>query len=250
MNAYSFFPRIGTFPITVHRPIMSPRQGEKTHGQQGDDKNTYKHESEKITALKGLLHLRPLVTRLYDASYQSVRKFAHHSGPVLQSSSGNRGNFNAAQRHSRHLRAILTAMNRTVIAFIAAPLWVPVAVGVVAYTLESGHDLSVAVDMLYNAFVAYLGAFALGLPTFLFLRSRKMTTFWIATLSGCIIGGVWGVMFTTGLIFYFGGIGAIQKLVGGNGNLVQMSLSPTLLGMIVGATVWLIVRPDRGHSVT
>ena len=250
MNAYSFFPSIGTFPITVHRPIRSPRQGEKTHGQQGDDKNTYKHESEKITALKGLLHLGPLVARLYDASYQSVRRSAHHNGPALQSSSGNRNNFNAAQRLPRYLHAILTAVNRTVIAFIVAPLWVPVAAGVVAYTFEPTDRLSVAVDMLYNAFVAYLGAFALGLPAFLFLRSRKMTTFWIATLSGCIIGGVWGAMFTTGLIFYFGGIGAIQKLFGGNGNLVQMSLSPALLGMIVGATVWLIVRPDIGHSVT
>jgi Na+(H+)/acetate symporter ActP len=140
---------------------------------------------------------------------------------------------------------MLTAVNRTVIAFIVAPLWVPVAAGVAASTLEPGDNLSVAVDMFYNAFVAYLGAFALGLPAFLFLRYRKMTTFWIATPTGCIIGGVWGVIFTTSLIFYGGGIGVIQKVFGGSGNLVQMSLSPALLGIIVGATVWLIVRPDR-----
>lgn len=250
MNAYSLFPRIGTFPIAVRRPNRSPRRGEKTYEQQGDDKNTYKHESRKVTALKGLLHPGPLIPRLYDASYQAVRRSAHYSGSALQSSSSNRDNFNAAQRRPRYPHAILTVMNRTVIAFIVAPLWVPVAAEVVAYTLEPTDSLSVAVDVLYNTFVSYLGAFALGFPAFLFLRSRKMTTFWIATLSGCIIGGVWGAMFTTGLIFYLGGIGAIQKLFGGNGNLVQMSLSPAMLGMIVGATVWLIARPDIRHSVT
>jgi len=64
MNAYSFFRRIGTFPITVHRPIRSPRRGEKTHGQQGNDKNTQKHESQKIIALKRLLHLGSPIARL------------------------------------------------------------------------------------------------------------------------------------------------------------------------------------------
>lgn len=142
-------------------------------------------------------------------------------------------------------------MNRTVIAFIVAPFWAPVLAGAVYISMSPNASnilwSAVAVGVLQSAVVAYLGAFVLGLPALLFLRSRKMTALWVAAVSGCIIGAVWGIMFTTCFLFVFGGMDAVQKALSGNGNLIQMSFSPALLGTIVGTTFWLIARPNRAE---
>ena len=146
-------------------------------------------------------------------------------------------------------------MNRTIIAFIVAPLWVPLAECGVAF-ISSSDPYSAPifwtmVGLLGSALAAYVGELALGLPVFLFLRSHGMSRLWIVIISGYIIGAVCGVMYWTGLIFFssigdIGAfIGAIQKLFNGHDNLIQMSLAPSLLGAIVGATVWLVARPDK-----
>jgi hypothetical protein len=142
-------------------------------------------------------------------------------------------------------------MNRTIIAFIVAPLWVPLAAGGVAY-ISSFDPYPVPifwtmVGLLGSALAAYVGEIALGLPVFLFLRSQGMSRLWIMALSGCVIGAASGVLYWTSIVFYFsaGDIGALQKLFNGNDNLIQMSLAPSLLGAIVGATFWLVARPDK-----
>jgi hypothetical protein len=150
---------------------------------------------------------------------------------------------------------MLEVMNRTIVAFIVAPLWVPLAAGVIAYI--SSFDpyptpvFWTMVGILGSALTAYVGEFALGLPVFLILRSHGMSRLWIVVLFGCIIGAVCGVIYWASIMFFFSAgdigafIGAMQKLFNGHGNLIQMSLAPSLLGAIAGATLWLIARPDK-----
>jgi hypothetical protein len=142
-------------------------------------------------------------------------------------------------------------MNRTVVAFIVAPLWVSFAAGLIAYISPYPGTTfqDIITGMCLGGLAAYLGEFALGLPAFLFLQSLGMTRLWIMALSGCIIGAVCGVVYTTGVMFYFSLgdidalIGVLQKLFNGNGNLIQMSLGPSLLGAVGAATFWLVARP-------
>jgi hypothetical protein len=137
-------------------------------------------------------------------------------------------------------------MNRTVTAFLVAPLWVPAAVAPLAAQMfpRVAERQWIYITLIIATIFAYGGTLVLGVPAFLALRARRYTAFWIAAALGFVVGGLtWFVFFV--LFALSLGIGI------GWPNAVDMSrglLLPGVLGSIVGATLWLIARPDLGHA--
>ncbi len=76
---------------------------------------------------------------------------------------------------------------------------------------------------------------AFGLPAFLILRAAKLTAFWISILTGGAIGG----LTVSGLVF------CIQYPPYRSIAVLSVALAGGMLGSIIGATFWLIARPDR-----
>jgi hypothetical protein len=98
------------------------------------------------------------------------------------------------------------------------------------------------------AIFAYGGMLTLGVPAFLILRAGNHTAFWIAAVLGFAIGGLTWVVF---FVLFGISLGNSPTFVGREaGNVATWSaVLPTgALGSIVGATLWLIARPDRACS--
>jgi hypothetical protein len=83
--------------------------------------------------------------------------------------------------------------------------------------------------------------FALGYPAFRYLRVRGMTSVWRAVGLGFAAGAVmWALIaFCLGLLKYGGITLAFYQ------SFNDVSPPAELLGVIIGATFWLIARPDR-----
>jgi hypothetical protein len=140
-------------------------------------------------------------------------------------------------------------MSRTAIAFVVSPLWTPLAVGlffgvgVIADTTQiDGADIRfIASAVVISALLTYFGMFALGYPAFRYLRARGMASVWRAMGLGFVAGAVmWAlVAFWLGLWKY----GWVTLALYQSFN--DVYLPAELLGLIIGATFWLIARPDR-----
>jgi hypothetical protein len=133
---------------------------------------------------------------------------------------------------------------RTPIAFLVAPLVVPFLAVVVLDTPLS--DPSIVLLLVMVTFATYVGVAAFGIPTFLFLRSRQWTGFWVALAAGFIIGTV----------MWYVGVSLFSLSLGNRLSDVLSSLLTAdewskalrvgaLAGAAVGAILWLIARPDR-----
>jgi hypothetical protein len=75
-------------------------------------------------------------------------------------------------------------MFRSIVAFLVTPLVVPLLFAASSLRPDvpsSSFDVLVS---LFIAVVAYAGTFLVGLPTYLFLRNKKWTAFWIAPIAG------------------------------------------------------------------
>jgi len=132
-------------------------------------------------------------------------------------------------------------MSRTLIAVFVAPLWAPLATFLVG--AASGFHSTLAMTIIAGVF-AYAGMIGFGLPALLLLRALDLTAFWIALLLGFSIGALSWLLFKVlfvlalGSSLYFAWEQAINLndiYVGSSG----------LLGVLVGATFWVIARPDR-----
>ncbi len=143
-------------------------------------------------------------------------------------------------------------MNRTALAFLIAPLWVPAATAPYAVYMfpypEQRHWIFITT--IIGAIFAYGGVLTLGAPAFLILRARRRTAFWIAPVVG------FGVGVLTGFIFFvLFGLSLGNSLTFVWHDLAAKSASWSspffpigALGAVVGATLWLIARPDRERS--
>ena len=134
---------------------------------------------------------------------------------------------------------------RTPIAFLVAPFVVPLIVAV--YVPAGGpQDTAAAAVVAVSAFVSYFGAFIFGVPTYLFLRARQLTAFWIAPVAGFIAGAMMLYVF---LALFGLSLGNRSSAVGSalaDPNLSSNALKVTgPLGALVGTILWLIARPDR-----
>ncbi len=136
-------------------------------------------------------------------------------------------------------------MKRTVLGFMVAPLWVPMAFAAALWL--TGGQSGAIVQISWLSFVfGYAGACLLGVPAFAWLRARGLTAAWVNAIAGFALGGVvlYLVLVMVGLLL---GAGVEQSLFGA---LVSFTTwGPWIIvcpvGSLVAITVWLIARPDR-----
>jgi hypothetical protein len=141
-------------------------------------------------------------------------------------------------------------MKRSAAAFILAPLCVPLTVAPFASLFlfpDPAQTPWVVITTIISAIFTYLGVFVLGLPAFLFLRSRGWTDLWVAAIAGFLIGIVTWIAFMICLVLFLGeglrGIG--QALLDATPAHLTVILLPGSLGTVIGTSLWLIARPDR-----
>src|SRR5262249_47792087 len=132
--------------------------------------------------------------------------------------------------------------------FLIAPLWVPaIAAGWTTFILASEAPRSlISITAAIAGVLGYGGALVIGIPLYLVMRARERTAFWIALVAGfCARPG-------TRLVC----VGALSLRFRGSWMLVVhdpvIDMPPAgaavpcgVVGIIVGATLWLIARPDR-----
>jgi hypothetical protein len=88
-----------------------------------------------------------------------------------------------------------------------------------------------------------------GTPVFLLLRASKLTTFWIAPLLGFAIGVATWLIFVILFSLSLGnGWSFTSHELADNSAHLWAFLPTGALGAAVGATLWLIARPDRGPA--
>jgi hypothetical protein len=131
---------------------------------------------------------------------------------------------------------------RSVLAFLIAPLVVPApyAVSAIYYSLIDRWGapwfLFIAGIM---ALITYAGVISLGIPAYLLLRSLGLTAFWIAPVTGFIVGAItdW-----VAIVCFLPPAPADQ--------LLRAMASAGVYGAVVGAILWLIARPYRQIQAT
>ena len=142
-------------------------------------------------------------------------------------------------------------MSRTALAFLIAPLWVPAAAVPFAARAfpypEQQHWIVITV--IIAAIFVHGGVAALGVLAFRLLRASKHTAFWIGPVLGFAVGVVTWLVFIVLFGLSLGNSWAFvsHDLVTNSAHL--WAFLPTgALGAVVGATLWLIARPDRGSA--
>jgi len=132
-------------------------------------------------------------------------------------------------------------MLRVVVAFLVAPLVVPIFA--VVYFRGLLFDSFVVVMVLsLSTIAACAGTLLFGVPAYFLLRSRNWTAFWLAAALGFIAGGLtWWV---------FSGVRVMEDSLGFKPvwdlNLMVEAFWPFgPVGAVVGSLLWFIARPDR-----
>ena len=138
-------------------------------------------------------------------------------------------------------------VSRAALAFLVAPLWVPAAAKLLAVgTFPSAERLGIPLITFIAAIFAYAGTAMLGWPAFLILRARGHTAFWFAPALGFVVGVITWAIFMILLGLFLGNSWnfVTHDMVN---NPAQRLFFPSTgaLGATVGATLWLIARPDR-----
>jgi len=96
-------------------------------------------------------------------------------------------------------------MSRSAIAFLVAPLWVPLLLRPYCYLFvfpyaEQRHW--VMIGAVLSAIFSYGDTLSIGIPTFSVLRAYRMTSIWIAIAAGFVIGAVtWIALLALFIIF-------------------------------------------------
>jgi len=139
-------------------------------------------------------------------------------------------------------------MGRPALAFLIAPVWVPLVVAPYA-ALElfpyAAQAHWVVISTIISAVFAYSGTLVVGVPAYLFLRSRDAVSIWVSLAVGFLIGALVGVLFLLCFALLMGQpIG--QAVVGLANDLVpklRLAAMTGGLGALVGVTAWFIGRP-------
>jgi len=140
-------------------------------------------------------------------------------------------------------------MSRTELAFLVAPLWVPVALMTEWSFLATPPDRLnhwILVAGFGSLAIGYAGTFLFGVPAFLFLRSRNWTAPWIGVVLGFAFAVITLLVFNTlfALALGYGVSNAVlDALSSFSGWGPWITAGP--IGSLVGVTLWLISRPDR-----
>jgi len=142
-------------------------------------------------------------------------------------------------------------MIRAFVALLLAPLWVPVATAVfAAYTFPHPEQQRwIYITVIIGTIFGYGGTLTLGVPAFLLLHGHKNTAFWIAPVFGFAAGALTGWVFLVLFALSLGNSFAfVLHETANSSNWVRGILPAGALGSIVGATLWLIARPDRQRA--
>lgn len=137
-------------------------------------------------------------------------------------------------------------MNRTLIAFLVAPLVVPALMFFYLRGLSS-TDFWYAFSLVISVIVSYAGVWILGFPTYRFLRARQWTSFWLAPVPGFVIGAAMLLVFGVVLNVSFGhSLASAVSTVMKDPNMLRGALWPGGVGgAATGVVFWLIARPDQ-----
>ena len=135
---------------------------------------------------------------------------------------------------------------RCMIAFLVAPLAVPLLFQMAAYLLPPREYGSVGIELFVSTLVAYAGVFAVGAPIYGFLRAHGLTAWWVAPIAGFLAGAtMWYVFLVLLGLFFRSSMADSLSYLGGPGiSLVAIGFAGPV-GAVVGAILWLIARPDR-----
>ncbi len=144
----------------------------------------------------------------------------------------------------------LWRIDRTVLAFLVAPLWVPIATAMYVYAVGMFPNPEqrpwIYITTLIGALFGYGGVWAIGLPAFRILRAKGLSSGWIAIVMGFVVAVLTWHIFE--LLFALS-LGNSLNFVWHNWttSAVQWALILGIgaLGVVVGGTLWLIARPDR-----
>jgi hypothetical protein len=135
-------------------------------------------------------------------------------------------------------------MLRPVIAFLVAPMAVPLLLAA-QYFVPGAAGIS-PWD-IFTAVIAYAGAFLVGLPTYLFLKDKKWTAFWMAPIAGFMVAVVTWYVFIAVSPLLFGLFRFVPRMSELAALLYALwPIGPA--GAITGALLWLIARPDRSTT--
>jgi len=136
-------------------------------------------------------------------------------------------------------------MNRSIIAFLVAPLTVPVLL--LPYIRALSNTFGISVFALEIATVmAYAGAILFGVPAYSFLRARDWTAPWIALIFGFAIGAAMWVVFMVIFALSLGeGASGVLLALTNLGTLKGAVWPGGITGAVTGIIFWMIARPDR-----
>ena len=130
----------------------------------------------------------------------------------------------------------VTEIGRLALGFAIAPLAGPILLGG-AFLLEGARmDLGFVILLAATTTISFGGALVLGLPAYLFLRTRRWTAFWIAPLVGFMVAMV---TWCTFLLLASGKLPELSEML----DMAWRLIGP--IGGVAGALLWLIARPDR-----
>ena len=135
---------------------------------------------------------------------------------------------------------------RVTVAFIVAPVVVPVSV--VAYVTYYGlTPIWVLMVGFLSIWVAYGGTLIVGIPLYLFLRARKWTYLWVAATLGFLVGIMaWTASFA--ILSFDATLSNLREALASGKGLSDLVWPGGSLGFLVGVILWLIARPDLDHA--
>jgi hypothetical protein len=136
-------------------------------------------------------------------------------------------------------------MTRPVIAFLVAPLVVPLFL-LPSLVPGMSDGFWFATTLIVATFTAYAGTVIFGVPAYLFLRARKWTSFWFAP----VLGFIGGVLAYCVFIALFGlslghSLSSVMATFSNANGLRDLLWPIGPEGAVVGSLLWLIARPDR-----
>lgn len=136
-------------------------------------------------------------------------------------------------------------MLRGAVAFLVAPLWAPLVVGLMTMGAISPlpGSISVLAATIAAAF-AYPLALLVGLPVYVLMMRRHWTGFWSASTVGALLGGVSAYMALVLLKVSRGGPFATVSALDPT-DALDLIGAGVVIGLLAGSTMWVIVRPDR-----
>jgi hypothetical protein len=143
-------------------------------------------------------------------------------------------------------------VKRSALAFLVAPLCVPLLVTPYAFLVFPYPDKSpwIVIIVASGVLFGYGGTFLFGIPMFWFLQARKLTSIWAAAATGFLIGAITSLGLVAAFTLVFAKRGfrdlgeEINRVLSTPSDLVFL-LCSGLLGIMVGITFWAIARPDR-----